>query len=157
MTEYNNNGDTYTEKEIFGGDDFVLMQRTGDNGKSEFVGGGYKVRSFFLENNKPLISTLNYKSPFDDKQDGGKVSTPFENLAVPAGLFYVNQRVTKRDTDRGEHNYKKHTMLPDDIFDKLFGLVEFDKKKKRKTRKYVKITNTNNTNNTNKNKTHKHK
>jgi hypothetical protein len=28
-------------------------------------------------------------------------------------------------------------MLSDDIMDKLFGLVEIDKKKKRKTRKHI--------------------
>jgi hypothetical protein len=45
-------------------------------------------------------------------------------------------------------------MLPDDIFDKLFGLVEADKKNKRKTRKHVKLT-TNKI--SNKSKTYKHK
>ena len=30
----------------------------------------------------------------------------------------------------------QHDVLSDDIYDKLFGLVEYDKKQKRKTRKY---------------------
>ena len=61
----------------------------------------------------------------------------FENLAVPAGLFYINQRVPKvdLDTDKKDHHYKQHEMLSDDMVDKLFGLVEADKKRKRTTRK----------------------
>ena len=88
----------------------------------------------------------------DYTQDGGKVSTPFENLAVPAGVFFINQRIKKTNTDSYSNDrYKNHEMLPDDIFDKLFGLVEVDKKRKRKTRKHIKKSKPTN------NKTHKQK
>jgi hypothetical protein len=125
----------YDNEEIFGGDDFVFTKandpKTGD---SIIVGGGYKVNSFFLQGGLPAMTTLNKPD-----QNGGKVSSPFENLAVPAGLFYINQRVPKGDldTDKKDHYYKQHEMLSDDMVDKLFGLVEADKKRKRSTRKHI--------------------
>ena len=134
-----------------GGDEFVMIQQKGGNGETEFVGGGYKIKSFFLEGGEPIIKTLNNRPIFDDIQDGGKSSTPFDNLAVPAGLFYINQKSKRNTSDK---NYRQHEMLPDDIFDKLFGLVEADKKNKRKTRKHMKLTSNKNSN---KSKTYKHK
>jgi hypothetical protein len=125
-----------TESEnIFNGDDFVFTKKTDKYGKTEVVGGGYKIKSLFLEHDIPALQTMNADN---NEQNGGKVSSPFENLAVPAGLFYINQRVPKRNIDKGEYDfYKPHDTLPDDMLDKLFGLVETDKKKQRKTRKHT--------------------
>lgn len=126
--------------ELLGGNDFVFMQKVGVDGETEFVGGGYKVNSFFLKTGESPMMTINNNY----KQDGGKVSSPFENLAVPAGIFYINQRITKTNTDNKNYNkdrYNNHEMLPDDILDKLVGLVEVDKKRKRKTRKFIKNPN----------------
>ena len=134
---------------LFGGNDFVFIQRVGGDGQTEFIGGGYKVNSFLLQAGQSPMTTINNNG----KQEGGKVSTPFENLAVPAGIFYINQRITKTDTEpEHKRHYKQHEMLPDDIFDKLFGLVEVDKKRKRRSRKHFK-----NPKHTNNNKTHKQK
>lgn len=122
------------EESIFDGGEFVVTRRVKDNGEPEFLSGGYKVNSFFMQDDIYPLTTLN-----DGKQSGGKVSSPFENLAVPAGLFYINQRVPKNNNDihKQEHYYKKHEMISDDIMDKLFGLVESNKKQKRKTRKNI--------------------
>ena len=119
------------EDSIFGGGEFVLMRKIGDNGEPEFLSGGYKIKSSLLQGGMSPLTTFN-----DGSQDGGKVSSPFENLAVPAGLFYINQRIPK-NTDIKEEDtyYKKHQTISDDIMDKLFGLVEANKKQKRKTRK----------------------
>ena len=146
-----NNDNNDNNYQLMGGDEFVMIQQKGGNGETEFVGGGYKIKSFFLEGGQPIITTLNNGSIFVPLQDGGKVYTPFDNLAVPAGLFYINQK-TKRNTS--DKNYRQHEMLPDDIFDKLFGLVEADKKIKRKTRKHVRLTSNKKSN---KNKTYKNK
>lgn len=118
------------ENEIFDGGEFVFTKRP----DGTVVGGGYKIDSMFLNEDLPPMTTFNT----DLKQEGGKVSTPFENLAVPAGLFFINSRVPKKYLNREnqEHyNYKSHEAVPDDIMDKLFSLVEVDKKRKRQTRK----------------------
>jgi hypothetical protein len=115
--------------EYFNGGDFVFTKSGG-----EFVGGGYKINSIFLEDNIPIMTTYN-----KSVQTGEKVSCQFENLAVPAGLFYINTKVPKRDidisSDISSDKYFNHKMAPDEMMDKLFSLIEFDKKRKRKTRK----------------------
>ena len=141
MTDTNN---TENIDELFNGGDFVFMQRTGENGQKEIIGGGYKINSFLLQEGKSPMTTYN-----TNDQMGGKVSSSFENLAVPAGLFYVNMRFPKKDSEKQEQFYQKHETISDDMIDKLFGLVEADKKRKRKTRKhYTKLDKT---------KTRKHK
>jgi hypothetical protein len=112
---------------VFDGDDFVFTTKGG-----EFVGGGYKIKSIFLQGGESPMVTINTAD-----KSGGKVSSPFENLAVPAGLFYVNMRVPKKNIDRdSEEHYKPHETISDDIIDKLYSLVEVDKKRKRKTKKH---------------------
>jgi len=136
--------------ELFRGDEFVLTQSTNEsNGKTTFIGGGYKINSFFLQGGNPIITT--YNNNLSDNQSGGKVSSPFENLAVPAGLFYINQRLPKNylddeiDSDKKYHYYKQHETVSDDMIDKLFGLVDSDKKRKRKTKKHIEKSNKKNT------------
>lgn len=116
--------------DIFEGDEFVFTKNLKPDGTTEIIGGGYKVNSFFLQEGLPAMTTFN-----NSLQTGGKVSSPFENLAIPAGLFYINQKMPKNDNFL-DKSYQKHEMLSDDVMDKLFGLVEVDKKRKRKTRKH---------------------
>ncbi len=129
-------------EEIFGGNDFVYTERTLENGEKEFIGGGFKIDSFFLNNGVSLMST------YDNIENlvGGKKSD-FEYLAVPAGLFYVN---VNKPNSSGKCEYTIHEPVSDDIFEQLYQLVESDKKRKRNTRKRSKDSN-------NHKKTHKHK
>jgi hypothetical protein len=122
--------DNSSNIDIFGGDEFVFTKNHKPDGTTEIIGGGYKVNSFFLQDGLPAMTTFN-----NSQQTGGKVSSPFENLAVPAGLFYINQKIPKND-NLLDKPYQKHEMLSDDIMDKLFRLVNVDKKRKRKTRKH---------------------
>jgi hypothetical protein len=117
---------------IFGGEDFVVMEKRRGDGEMEYMSGGYKINSFFLKAGMPALTTFN-----NEEQKGGKVSSPFENLAVPAGLFYINQRIPKNADFKQDVHYKEHDTISDDMIDKLFGLVEANKKQKRKTRKHI--------------------
>ena len=128
-TDYDNENENDNYKETFDNDDFVFTQKDG-----QYVGGGYKVQSMFLDKGISPVTTFNTKSSHD--QDGGKISTPFENLAVPAGLFYINQRTSKKVIET-PHFYEQHETISDDIFDKLFGLVNADnnQKKHKKTKR----------------------
>jgi hypothetical protein len=141
----NNKEEDYSN-DIFNKSEFVMMRSIDDDGQSKFISGGYKVNSYFLENGIPPLTTMNNES-----QEGGKISSPFENLAVPAGLFYINQRVPKYEDDKKEkdHYYQNHETISDDMIDKLFGLVESNKKQNRKTRKH--------TNKSDKKKSRKHR
>ena len=120
--------DNTNEETIFNGGDLVFTQ----NSDGTMIGGGYKITSSLLEGGMPAMLTVN-----TEDQSGGKVSSPFENLAVPAGLFYVNMRVPKKYVEKDtEEHYKPHETISDDMIDKLYSLVEVDKKRKRKTRKH---------------------
>ena len=113
--------------EIFETDDFVMV-KNGDT----FIGGGFKIDSFFLKNDLSPMTTYNT----EDTMKGGKVSSPLENLAVPAGLFYVNLKVPKTYYENNEeHFYKKHDYISDELMDKLYSLANVNKKKQ--TRKNV--------------------
>jgi len=129
--------DNNIENNIFDEGDFVMTQ----NDKGEIVGGGYKINSFFLREGIPVMTTYNQID-----QAGGKVSSSFENLAIPAGLFYINTNKTKTNNENTcEQNFNERKMAPDEIMDKLFSLIEVDKKRKRKTKKNNIKQNTKNT------------
>jgi len=112
---------------LFDGVEFVLMQNEG----KEIVGGGYKINSFFLKEGKSPITTYN-----NPNQNGDNVSCQFENFAVPAGLFLMRVPLHNKHIETQEQYYQPHEMASDDLIDKLFGLVEYNKKQQRKTRKH---------------------
>lgn len=110
-------------------EDELIFYKENDQIKS----GGYSIKSALLNSNISPMTTMN------DLTTGGgeKVSEKFENLAVPAGLFFINQKVpiTKHNQD-----WEKRKVIPDDLYDKLFDLIKFDKntrKKDKKTRKQI--------------------
>ena len=119
---------------IFQGNDLIFYK----NSEGNIMSGGYDVESHMLRNGIAPMRTLNLE------QDGGrekkgkkeeKVSNGFENLAVPAGLYYITQPESKTK-NMNQHSYdKEHTPLPDDIFDKLYEMIEYNDKNKRKTKK----------------------
>lgn len=111
--------------------DFVFTQSTDENGNKTVIGGGYKINSFFLNSGEPIMNTNLFVHDNDDEQHGGKKTTSFENLAVPAGLYYVDQKVPKIKANT--HYDDDHKMLPEDIYEKLLLLVSKDHKPKKRT------------------------
>lgn len=124
--EYNDN------IELFGGDDFIYSAGTGENGEPQIMAGGFKVGSYFLDAGIPAITTLN-----QEHQAGGsdKVSSPFEYLVVPAGIFYANPQNTKKENEKNIH-YTNHETISDDLYDNLFALIQGKPNKKKKTRRH---------------------
>ena len=56
---------------------------------------------------------------------GGSVSSVFSDLAVPAGLLYMQRSVAAR------HKHEKtNEMIPEGLYDKLFSLAQEDERKK---------------------------
>lgn len=129
--------------------EFVFTQSTDENGNKIFVGGGYKIDSYFLKAGQPIMTTYNNQDQQQDEdketflQDGGKkVTSPFENLAVPAGIFYVNQKIPKMTDIKTHYNDNdKESMLSEDIHDKLLALVQptSHSKRNKKTKKHIPI------------------
>ena len=110
-------------------DDLVFYK----NSAGDIMSGGYNVESHMLQKGISPMQTFNLS------QNGGKddkVSSVFENLAIPAGLYYITQPKSKNNKYKDQKTYnKEHTPLSDDIFDKLFEMIEYDDKRKRKTKK----------------------
>jgi hypothetical protein len=105
------------------------------NSDGAIMSGGYNVNSHMLQKGISPMQTFNLS------QNGGtdnKVSSSFENLAVPVGLYYITQPKSKHDKyQQNQQKYdKEHVPISDDIFDKLFEIIQYDNKNKRKTKKH---------------------
>jgi hypothetical protein len=115
----------------FGPDD-LLFYKEQQGGNDIIMSGGYSVDSYLLKNGISPIQTIN---TLESGQIGAgkQVSSIFENLAVPAGLYFDNQK-SVQDMSGGARKSMDHKMLPDNIFDEFMRLIEFDKHKKRQRR-----------------------
>lgn len=126
------------------------------NEQNQIISGGYVINSNLFNNRElggNVMNTYIIENETDElndlelEQKGGK---KYENYAVPAGLFFINQKITKSSSDNGHYNYKDHNMLPDNIHDKLLELISSNNKSNKKTTK--KNKNKNNKKKTKKNK-----
>ena len=137
MTDNNKNINA-EELELFGGEDFVFTK----DQKGNIVGGGYKITSLFLQGGQSIMKTLN-----TGEQNGGKVSSPFENLAVPAGITYIEAKQMGGQL-KNMHDEDESEPISDTIHDELLKLVSVHSKNSaRKTRRNT--VNDNKTNKTN--------
>lgn len=113
-------------------EDELIFYKENDQIKS----GGYSIKSALLNNNISPMVTMNSITT----GGGEKVSDPFENLAVPAGLFFINQKMPKI---KGDEHWHPHNVITDDLYDKLFDLITFNRGhtntsvKKKKTKKQI--------------------
>ena len=133
---------------ILNHNDLIFYKQDG-----QIISGGYSLNSALLKNGISPMQTMN---TLEQTKTGGtnkvqKVSDMFTNFAVPAGLYLMNTTNTTNPTiDKPKGHYDTHhTMLSDDIYDKLFKLVQPDEnmKKNTKTKKHVKQKQVNNQNN----------
>jgi hypothetical protein len=108
----------------FKSDDLVF--NTDKNGN--ITAGGFSVDSCLLKSGVSPITTINNGS-----QKGGSVSEIFKNLAVPAGLLYMQQSLaTSYSSGNGDE------IISDTLYDKLLNLATDkpkDQKKKKSRRK----------------------
>jgi hypothetical protein len=128
----------------------LIFYKEGGN----IMSGGYKLNSIFLQNGVSPMQTVNFRkkgletnSLESDSNKDSNISSLFEDLAIPAGLFFNNAKLFSQNKIPYQP-YEEHTMLPDDIFDKLFKMVEYEpnlkankqnkQNKYKKTRKGIK-------------------
>lgn len=121
---------------ILNHNDLIFYKQNG-----QIISGGYSLNSALLKNGISPMQTMN---TLEQTQAGGtnkvtKVSDMFTNFAVPSGLYLINTN-TNTNIDKPKGYYEpQHTMLSDDIYDKLFKLVQIDEtiKKYIKTKKHI--------------------
>lgn len=103
----------------FGLDDLIITK----NSDNETICGGFKVNNILLNSNNPALITMNSgKKPFN------KVSSLFDDLAVPAGLLFINDKMTPR------YSEKTDNIIDETLYDKLFNLARINTKKQSKRR-----------------------
>lgn len=109
--------------------------------------GGYKINNILKKYNTPIMNSLNTNSlnnSHSDKDKKDKVSQIYNDLAVPAGLLYLQdmskQILHNNDTVSNMNNlnknsinlnninmndikYSKNEVIDDSLYDKLFKLA----------------------------------
>ena len=120
-------------KDGFNPDDLVFYQEGGN-----IMSGGFSINNMFLSGNQPALKTMN-SSKF---QEGGSISSIFKDLAVPAGLFHLQQNPTKHFLPS---TFGSNEVIEDTLYDKLLKLMEPDNDKRKKQTKKVKNSKNNKT------------
>lgn len=87
--------------------------------------GAYAINSCMMRKQYSPITTMN-----DNFQSGERVSNMLNNLAIPAGLFSLQQTQTEKSNLISKKNYD----IPETLYDKLFLLAQ-DKSHRKKTKK----------------------
>jgi hypothetical protein len=119
----------------------------------KIMSGGYTVDSMLFQNGQ---------SPFTGYYKGGALESDtndndtndndtndnhtkiMENLAIPIGIFYLNQQSKMSDYEKKSYNdskYKQCNVVPDDLFDELFKLASITNAKTNKIHKFSKNNN----------------
>lgn len=108
--------------------------------------GNIKSAGYVIQPLSTTIMSTEYNSEFPmeesyeeneniHNQEGGRLSTLFGNLAVPAGLFYLQQTF---QPDKSLKTLKNNTnIIEESLYDKLLNMVDIKKQKRynKQTRK----------------------
>ena len=116
----------------------------------KIMSGGYLIDSILLKQGLSPITTINQQGGQNsDIDNNNRVSSIFENLAVPAGLLYIQSKGSSM-TNLNERKKQENIVLDDDIHDEFLKSIEvaFNVKKKKNTKRQK----NNNKNNKNKSK-----
>ena len=94
-------------------DDLDMIYNMNDG---KIMAGGYSVNSILLNDQQPAL--------YQQQQEGGKgtkkVSDRFKNLAVPAGLLYINDN----SSDNSQiNNNESNAIINDALYEKLLHLA----------------------------------
>ena len=100
-------------------DDLIITK----NSNNKTICGGFKVNNILLNSNNPALITMN-----SSKKPLNKVSSLFDDLAVPAGLLFINDKMTPR------YSEKTDRVIDETLYDKLFNLANINSKKQSKKR-----------------------
>lgn len=93
--------------------------------------GGYKINSILKKYNTPVMKSLNansLKKINNTKDKNYKISSIYDDLAIPAGLLYLqdvsNEMIKNNDIISNMNNLNKNTINLDNIKDNKNELIE---------------------------------
>tara|TARA_B100001173_G_C15968519_1_gene538956 strand:- start:177 stop:578 length:402 start_codon:yes stop_codon:yes gene_type:complete len=103
------------------------------NNNNETMCAGFKVNNLLLNSNNPAFVTLNNNKnvnnkDVNNKDVNNKVSSLFDDLAVPTGLLYIQEKmnpISKEDSVG---------VIGESLYNKLLSLAETKPKNKSKKR-----------------------
>lgn len=128
---------------VFGDDDFVMCV---DKESGKVLSSGYSIESKLLNDGNIMAPIMNMNSDTDTNTftNEDEFSTIYQNLAIPAGLSYINYP-SRRGQDphlaEASDRYTFKETLSDDVFDRLFELIQAPtKRSNNKSRKQEPIT-----------------
>ena len=125
----------------FNNDDFIFCK---DEQTGNIISAGYSIDSLLMRDDIAPIQTFNINNGLNNDSNN-QFADMYKNLAVPAGLCYVNypnisnkSNINMNMNSKNENEYKFSEPISDDIFDKLFDLIQLsDKKRKKQSRKNI--------------------
>lgn len=103
------------------------------NSEGEINSAGYSIENNLLKNGESPMTTLNDKC-------GGSITKNLSDLAVPTGLYILNNSINKPDidtseVDTSEVDTNEIDTISESLYSKLLNLAKF--KEKKKTRKHI--------------------
>jgi hypothetical protein len=104
------------------------------NSDGKMYSGGFNINSIFLNKELSPIFNINTSST---QYGGNNVSELFDNLAIPRGLLYLNDRIEGGNNQRipiENDESSENDVINDDIYNKLLNSVELKKSKHIKTK-----------------------
>ena len=100
----------------------MIYNKDGD----KIMAGGYSVNSLLLNEGMPAMYSGGKKTTYSHD----KVSDRFKHLAVPAGLFYINDLMINKNTKPNYKNDSDSEVVNDELYEKLLKLAHEDNKVK---------------------------
>ena len=85
-----------------------------DNEKGDILSAGFTIESELMKQGKPPITTLNTNT-----QTGGNVSAMLKDLAVPAGLFLLQQSTNLDKSTLENETENSIKVIDETLYDKL--------------------------------------
>ena len=98
------------------------------NNNNETMCAGFKVNNLLLNSNNPAFVTLNNNKNVNNKDVNNKVSSLFDDLAVPTGLLYIQEKMNPITKEYSVG------VIGDSLYNKLLSLAETKPKNKSKKR-----------------------
>jgi len=109
----------------------MIYNKEGD----KIMAGGYSVNSILLnEGMSAMYSGEGGRKHSTDISNEVKVSDRFKHLAVPAGLFYINDLMINKGTKPNYKNDVDSEVVNDELYEKLLKLAQDDNKVKEDQR-----------------------